>query len=263
MFIARNPIAFVTTYLLLAVPTYILPYFGSNSMIVNAFGAVLGKGPTPQWWMHIWFLTMLVILGWMRGRVTAKGYLAAFPVLAGIFDMTPGLSMIPAIPTLMHLICIIVGAMGKERDAQDGEAAPTPALGVGRKAVIAATLMTVAAVSGSTLFMITAACAAKEWQHQFERPAEKRAAQPVKAEVPTAKAPETPPALVPVAPGFNPDTTAVAPEPPAISKMPQHKAVHVARKPVPPAHTAQAPRAPETKSAPPQKPEVRYIRIND
>jgi hypothetical protein len=154
MFLARNMPAFVIAYLVLMIPTYILPYFGSNSSLVNALSVSQGMGMLPQWWMHIWFLVMLTLLVWLRGSVIGKAYLPVFPVIAAIFDMTPGLSMIPMIPTVMHLVGIILGAMGVGVLVTE-EAAINREQMLGRKAKIVAGIATLLAIGGSTLFVTT------------------------------------------------------------------------------------------------------------
>lgn len=110
MLIVRSTPAYVVAYLVLMVPTYILPYAGSNSALVNGFSTAMGMGPTPQWWAHAWCLVMLVVLGWLRGNTIGKAFLPALPAVAALFDMTPGLSMVPLIPTLLHLAAIFFGA---------------------------------------------------------------------------------------------------------------------------------------------------------
>lgn len=105
-----NTLIYAIGYLLLMVPTYVLPYMGSNSAIINAVSSAVGWGPTPQWWMHAWCLVMLVLLAWMRGHVTSRKYIPIFSVVAAVFDLTPGLSMVPLVPTIMHLLALILGA---------------------------------------------------------------------------------------------------------------------------------------------------------
>lgn len=160
MFIARSTPAYIVAYLVLMVPTYILPYFGSNSTLVNAFSAALGMGPTPQWWAHVWCLIMLTVLGWLRGKVIGKTYLPVFPVLAAVFDLTPGLSAIPMVPTFLHLAGIIVGAMGAATVAVD-EAGRNVESVLMRKAGATAGAATLLAIGGSILFAITMSQAGK------------------------------------------------------------------------------------------------------
>jgi hypothetical protein len=44
-----NALFYTVGYLGLMVPTYVLPYFGSNSIIVNGIGAAVGRRMTPFW----------------------------------------------------------------------------------------------------------------------------------------------------------------------------------------------------------------------
>lgn len=119
--ILTTTVGFLISYLVLMIPTYLLPYAGSNSSIINGMAALFGRGPTPQWWIHFWCLFMLILLGHVRGRLVGKPYLLVFPILALVFDLTPGLSAIPLVPTVMHLLCLILGAMGTTPVANEGD----------------------------------------------------------------------------------------------------------------------------------------------
>jgi hypothetical protein len=112
--IAAGP-SFVVIYLLLMLPTYFLPYMGSNSMAANAGLAVIdaaaggGNGLNLPLFVHLAALGGLMLIGWLRGSAVGKTWIVVFPVLAAVFDMVPGLNWIPLIPTAMHIACIIVG----------------------------------------------------------------------------------------------------------------------------------------------------------
>lgn len=108
----RNSVVYAVLYIVLMLPTYVLPYFGSNSALFGAASLALGMGFTLQWWMHFWCLAVLVIMCWLRGEINEKSYLPVFPFLAAVFDMVPGINLIPLIATLMHLLAIILGVMG-------------------------------------------------------------------------------------------------------------------------------------------------------
>lgn len=108
----RNAIVFFVIYLLFLIPTYYLPYAGSNSSVINALGAAVGAGLSPQFWAHVAALFVLVITTWLRGCAIGKQWIVVFPLIAAVFDMTPGLSIIPLIPTAMHVIALIMGARG-------------------------------------------------------------------------------------------------------------------------------------------------------
>jgi len=57
-------------------------------------------------------MLVLCFLCWVRGAYVGKGWLIIFPILAIVFDFVPGLSAIPMIPTVMHLLAIILGVVG-------------------------------------------------------------------------------------------------------------------------------------------------------
>lgn len=261
MFIARSTPAYVAAYLVLMVPTYILPYFGSNSTLVNAFSAALGMGPTPQWWAHIWCLAMLAVLSWLRSNAIGKAFLPVFPVLAAVFDLTPGLSVIPMIPTLLHLAGIIVGAMGVA--AVTTKAATGNAeLVLMRKAKIVAGIATMLAISGSMLFTVTMSRTAKSLQG-LSKPSEAKvpATTMFSAQHPqNASGPNTPAnkdVILLTTPSSASAEAEVRPQAPPIPVTEPRKARPRTTK------VQDDPQTAETKSAHQEKPSIRYIRIND
>ena len=116
-FLGNAPV-FVVAYVLFMVPTYFLPYVGSNSSILHGLDAVVGGGNlNPAFWSHLVSMLILCFLCWIRGAYVAKGWLVIFPVLAIVFDFMPGLSVIPLIPTVMHLFAIVLGVVGSKKVA--------------------------------------------------------------------------------------------------------------------------------------------------
>lgn len=113
--ILGNTVVFVGLYLVFIIPTYILPYVGSNSSIINATGAANGFGISPAFWLHLASLIVLVVVAWFRGVNIDKKWLIIFPILALVFDLTPVLSSIPLIPTVMHLFAIILGVVAAKK----------------------------------------------------------------------------------------------------------------------------------------------------
>ena len=113
MKIFQNAFVYVVCYLLLIVPTYILPYFGSNSAVVGALSAASGLGSYALFWLHAMFLFALCVISWARGGYIKKNWLAVLPGLATFFDLTPGFSLIPLLPTGLHVAAIISGAISK------------------------------------------------------------------------------------------------------------------------------------------------------
>lgn len=115
--LASGP-SFVGLYLLFMFPTYILPYFGSNSIAANTVLASAdamaggGNGANILLFVHLACLGMLGLLTWLRGSEIAKSWIVTFPIIAGVFDIVPGLSFIPLVPTVMHICAIITGVSG-------------------------------------------------------------------------------------------------------------------------------------------------------
>lgn len=106
-----NPATFVLLYSVFMIPTYLLPYLGSNSSIINTLGVAADAGLNPALYWHVATLAVLVLVAWLRGRLIHKTWLAALPVAASCFDLLPGLSMIPMVPTMLHVMTIVVGVM--------------------------------------------------------------------------------------------------------------------------------------------------------
>ena len=114
--IANAP-TYVVLYLLFMVPTYLLPYIGSNSAAINATGVLSGFGFHPAFWLHLALLLILCVLAWARGVYVAKIWLVVFPIIALVFDLVAGLNLLPFVPTIMHLCAIIVGVSSQKTAA--------------------------------------------------------------------------------------------------------------------------------------------------
>ena len=107
-----SSIVFALIYVLLMVPTYLLPYFASNSSIVN----VATVGLNPAFWLHLLAFFFLVVWAWVRGQYIDKNWLFVLPILAVIFDFIPLLSSIPFIPTIFHITALIIGVVSASSD---------------------------------------------------------------------------------------------------------------------------------------------------
>lgn len=104
---------FVIAYVLFMLPTYFLPYAGSNSAIMHGMGTAVGTtNLNGYFWLHLTALFVLCFLCWVHGAYVGKGWLIIFPILAIVFDFVPGLGSIPMIPTVMHLLAIVLGVVG-------------------------------------------------------------------------------------------------------------------------------------------------------
>ena len=114
-----NPVVFVGAYLACMIPTYVLPYFGSNSvaarLAASVVAAAAGASSQPffvPFYLHLFCLVALCVLTYLRGKIVDKMWLLVFPFLALVFDLMPVLTWIPLVPTVMHLLAIVLGAVG-------------------------------------------------------------------------------------------------------------------------------------------------------
>ena len=94
--------AFILVYLAAALLTYVLPYLGSNSSILNA----LTLGLNPAFWMHLAASITLIVMTWLRGKYVNNEWIILFPVGALLFDFAPILNWIPLVPSIFHLLAI-------------------------------------------------------------------------------------------------------------------------------------------------------------
>ncbi len=112
--LASGP-SYVGLYVLFMIPTYILPYLGSNSFVANATLAAVdtaaggGNGLNLLLFVHLACLGALALMAWLRGSEIGKVWIVTFPIIAAVFDILPGLSLIPLVPTVLHICAIITG----------------------------------------------------------------------------------------------------------------------------------------------------------
>lgn len=50
---------------------------------------------------------IMAYVAYKRGKAIGKGYLTAFPIVGGVFDLI--LVFIPFVPTIMNIITIVIG----------------------------------------------------------------------------------------------------------------------------------------------------------
>lgn len=200
----KNPVVFIVAYLALMLPTYILPYFGSNSLIINLMGAALTQGMTPQWWAHLWFLAMLAVVAHVRGKWVGKPYLLALPGVALVFDLTPVLSAIPLVPTLLHVLTLVLGTIATvvyKNDVDEGTSATSPSF---KPAGWVTIVITLTSLAGMVHFYTGAKKAIPDKPIASQPPAKIPSTPKVAAEATKpAEAPSTSSAQPPASPSTN------------------------------------------------------------
>lgn len=87
------------------IPAYVLPYYGSNSSIANAAYYLMRQDLLVTFWVHLFCYGVAILLMWQAQEGVKKVWVAA-PLLAAVFDLTPGLSSLPLIPTLLMAVSL-------------------------------------------------------------------------------------------------------------------------------------------------------------
>lgn len=147
--IFRHTAVYVGLYLLFLVPTYLLPWLGSNSSVGNAIALAATRGMSPLFWLHLGCLLALCGFAWIRGVFIARSWLVVTASIATAFDLIPGLSFIPLVPTVLHLVTMIAGSMGQAISEETENA----------KALKLRSIVTLVAVSLSLLASVVSAIA--------------------------------------------------------------------------------------------------------
>jgi hypothetical protein len=110
-----NAALFVFLYIVVMFFTYVLPWLGSNSGVLNVAGVAAGAGMYPLFWIHLGVWGLLIGFAYARGNAIGHGWLIVLPILGAVFDLTPGLNWLPFVPTIMNLVCIICGVALRPR----------------------------------------------------------------------------------------------------------------------------------------------------
>ncbi len=96
---------FFYVYSILVIPSYLLPWIGSNSMMANIFSnqARWGFG------VHVLSLTLAVGVSFLRGWQIRKPALGTLALTAMGCDLIPVLNLIPLVPSLFHGLTLLLG----------------------------------------------------------------------------------------------------------------------------------------------------------
>ena len=100
---------FVTIYLVLMLPTYALPFFGSNSAVLSGSYSGATNEISPATILHVVTWLLIIALTGVRGKIIGKLWIVVLPVIGTVFDFMPVLSSIPLVITVLHIVTIILG----------------------------------------------------------------------------------------------------------------------------------------------------------
>lgn len=115
-------IIFILLFFIAAIPTYVIRYLGFAVIISDTTVESASEiGDAVNIMLLVCYVAMMLI-AYFRGRKIGKGYLASFPVIAGVFDIV--LVFIPFVPTVMMLLTLILGCIQPPK-TQTAPAKPT------------------------------------------------------------------------------------------------------------------------------------------
>ena len=106
-----NPVVFALVYFVLMLSTYALPYFRSTFAVASVLAGSqsMFNGAAFLLGLQVAALAAMAGITFVRGGITGRAWIVIFPLLALVFDIVPILSLIPFVPTVMHLIAIVMG----------------------------------------------------------------------------------------------------------------------------------------------------------
>ena len=106
-----NPILFAVLYLALMLSTYFLPYLRSTVGIASVLAGSQSMFNGAMFFLVLQVVALALMAGitFIRGGITGRAWIVIFPILALVFDIVPILSLIPFVPTVMHIIAIVMG----------------------------------------------------------------------------------------------------------------------------------------------------------
>ena len=113
-------VGFVIWYVVLMVPTYFIRFFaigGALSEAVNNNNPdAAGEAGMTASLVIAALIAGLIFITYKRGKAIGKPWLVVFPSIAFVFDVV--LSFIPFVPTLMHLLAIILGCIDNKNSQE-------------------------------------------------------------------------------------------------------------------------------------------------
>lgn len=106
-----NTTVFIVTYVLLMIPAY-LTYVDSSSTISS--GSLGMNMVTLPLLLHMGSMLMLCYICFIRGKLIGKSWLGCIPLIAIAFEFLPALSAIPLVPSVYHLLAIVIGSFASK-----------------------------------------------------------------------------------------------------------------------------------------------------
>ena len=102
-----NATAYVVIYILFMIPTYLTHVDSSSTISSSDLGVNM---VTMCLLLHMGSMLMLCYICFIRGKLISKSWLVFIPLIAIAFEFLPALSAIPLVPSVYHLLAIVIGS---------------------------------------------------------------------------------------------------------------------------------------------------------
>ena len=108
-----NLFVFLVLYLFFMIPTYVIRFVLVSSFFEENGAEQAVEMATGVNVLLAICLSLLILIGLFRGLRIGKPWLVVFPVIAFVFDMV--LVFIPLVPTVMHILALVLGSIEERR----------------------------------------------------------------------------------------------------------------------------------------------------
>lgn len=106
-----NTKVFACAYIVLMLLTYYLGQLGSRSPIISDLEIAEPNLLSFPLMLHVGAMLALFWICLVRGAIIHKKWLALLPVVVFAFEFIPKLSVIPIVPSVYHLLAIVIGVL--------------------------------------------------------------------------------------------------------------------------------------------------------
>lgn len=108
----ENKTTFVSSYLIFMGLTYYFSSLGSTALIGPSLDDVALAGLSISLLPLLFHVSAMLVLLWIcleRGKFIGKKWIALLPMVAFAFEFIPKLSVIAFVPSVYHLLAIVIG----------------------------------------------------------------------------------------------------------------------------------------------------------
>jgi hypothetical protein len=102
-----NSTIFVIAYLLFMIPAYLTYVDSSSTMLLRH--SINIHIVNPALIIHLGSMLVLCLICNIRGALIGRRWLMLLPMIAIAFEFLPALSGIPYVPSVYHLLAIVIG----------------------------------------------------------------------------------------------------------------------------------------------------------